>query len=262
VSGLTGPGGDGAFPDLGEPWGRHPFLVEGVGRWSIGRSWVLAGGVLLDTVLASGGRALVGLGEPDALAPVLADVLLGAAPPALVSVPRGVWDRLPPGARQTCGLQRTLEWDWLWCDAPPPPQPGEDRVVRLVTAAERAEVAGLLAVAYPSGWKVAADRPDQQWWGWRQADGTLLGSAGARPLGAGGPVRLGGVSTHPAARRRGIARALTAAVVRESLRTAPWVSLAIRADNVAARRLYLGLGFEVRAELETLRRERPGRADA
>jgi ribosomal protein S18 acetylase RimI-like enzyme len=40
------------------------------------------------------------------------------------------------------------------------------------------------------------------------------------------------------------------------------VSLAIRADNDAARRLYLGLGFEVRAELETLRRERPGRADA
>jgi len=100
----------------------------------------------------------------------------------------------------------------------------------------------------------ASQRPDQQWWGWRDDSGTLLGTAGATRLGAGGPVRLGGIATHPDARRRGIASALTAAVTRDALASgAPWVSLAIRADNDPARAVYERLGYLTRATLETVR---------
>lgn len=240
--------------ELDRPWNAHPFLLEGASRWVIGRSWASPHSVLLDTVLTSGERGLVGLGDPSALAPVLAAVLLEPSPPPLVSVSRGVWERLPADTVQAVGLRRTLEWDWLATGVAPPRQPEEERVVPLLTADEREAVARLLALAYPSGWKVAEDRPDQQWWGWRDEDGTLLGSAGARRLAPDGPVRLGGIATHPTARRRGIASALTAVVTREALASAPWVSLAVRSDNEPARALYLGLGFHVRAELETLRR--------
>lgn len=238
---------------LGEPWRRHPFLLEGAGRWSVARSWVDPGGVLLDTALASGARAIVGVGAAGAVASLLVAVLRERPPPTLVTVPRGVSD-LVTGGVADAGLRRTLEWDWLLTQRAPDAQREEDLVVPLLTEQDRAQVAELLAVAYPSGWKVGRDRPDQHWWGVRDEGGRLVGSAGVRRLGPAGPARLGGIATHPAVRRRGIASALTARATREALAAgAPWVSLAIRRDNAAARALYLGLGFDVRAELETLR---------
>lgn len=247
--------------DLGEPWSRHPFLLEGAQRWSISRAWVSREGVLLDTLLGSGKRGMIGVGAAQALREPLAEALSAGPPPPLASLPRGSWQLVRPEVAGSAGLRRVLEWDWMVCDVPPPPQPGEERVRALSNAAERAEVAALLDVAYPSDMTASADRADRRLWGWRDDDGTLVGVAGALPLAPAGPVRLGGIATHPLARRRGIASALTAVVTRLALLDAPWVSLAIRADNHAARAVYLRLGFRVVVEMETLRPAPPVRAD-
>lgn len=254
---MVGPPGGGArtVGDLGVPWATNLFLLEGARRWSIVRSWQTDRSVLLDTVLGSGRRGLVGLGDAGQLAAVLAGVLVEPAAPEQASVTRGVWDRLPADVLASARYRPALLWDWLACDRPPPTQAGEEHVRPLITQDEREEVLAFLATAYPAGWKVPRDQAEQRWWGWRDDAGALLGTAGARALTPGGPARLGGIATHPTARRRGIASALTAVATRESLAAAPWVSLAIRADNAAARSVYTRLGFVIHAELETLRRE-------
>ncbi|WP_306397687.1 GNAT family N-acetyltransferase [Telluria beijingensis] len=66
-----------------------------------------------------------------------------------------------------------------------------------------------------------------------------------RPVGrvaldrAGGGLRVVDLSVATAARRRGIARAVLAALQVEH----EWIALRVRSDNVAARRLYEGLAF-------------------
>lgn len=241
--------------DLILPWRDHLFLREGAERWSLSRAWQGPRSVLLDAVLAGGRRALVGLGDPAALAEFVVDALTCAAAPALASLARGTWQHVDGDTGERSGLRVTLDWDWLACESAPPNQAGEERVAPVERPEERAEVARLLALAYPSEWSRPSEAHGYSWWCWRDDDGTILGAAGARALSPGGPVRLGGIATHPAARRRGIASALTAAVAREALAQAPWVSLAIRGDNDAARNVYLRLGFRVEVEFETLRPE-------
>ncbi len=56
-------------------------------------------------------------------------------------------------------------------------------------------------------------------------------------------IQLAGIYTHPAFRRRGLARGGVAEVCRALLRTTPLVTLYVHSDNGAAIRLYEGLGF-------------------
>jgi ribosomal protein S18 acetylase RimI-like enzyme len=72
-----------------------------------------------------------------------------------------------------------------------------------------------------------------------------------------GVAALGNVSTHPRHRRRGLARATVGALCRRLLADVDVIGLNVRADNVAGRALYRGLGFvevAVYEEAELVRR--------
>lgn len=56
-------------------------------------------------------------------------------------------------------------------------------------------------------------------------------------------IQLAGIYTHPAFRRRGLARGGVAEVCRALLRTTPLITLYVHSENAAAIRLYEGLGF-------------------
>lgn len=100
-------------------------------------------------------------------------------------------------------------------------------------------------------------------------DGTFFGiREGTRLIAAGGThvvapsyhlAVLGNVFTHPAARRRGYARAITAALVADLLaRGCRDVVLNVTAENEAAIRLYTGLGFREHSRYWTGQAERRG----
>ncbi|MEV0155606.1 GNAT family N-acetyltransferase [Micromonospora sp. NPDC050686] len=61
---------------------------------------------------------------------------------------------------------------------------------------------------------------------------------------------LGNVTTHPAARGRGLAAAAVSALCRRLAATVDTVALNVRADNTTARRLYARLGFTDAAEFD------------
>ncbi|NVB36492.1 GNAT family N-acetyltransferase [Pseudenhygromyxa sp. WMMC2535] len=60
-----------------------------------------------------------------------------------------------------------------------------------------------------------------------------------------GVAAIGNVATDPQARGRGLARTVTAATCRALAEHVDLVGLNVHADNLAARRCYAGLGFEV-----------------
>lgn len=91
-------------------------------------------------------------------------------------------------------------------------------------------------------------------------DGVLVAMAGVHVVSPRhGVAAIGNVATHPAYRRRGLARSLMSALARTLLEEVEVVGLNVAAHNVGALRLYESLGFEVvitydEAEL----RRRPG----
>lgn len=77
------------------------------------------------------------------------------------------------------------------------------------------------------------------------ADGELLAVAGTHVVDrATGVAAIGNVATHPAARRQGLARAVVATLARELDGHGLHVGLNVTVDNLGARRLYAGLGFD------------------
>ena len=78
---------------------------------------------------------------------------------------------------------------------------------------------------------------------WAEA-GRVVGNVSMRRALELGGFFIGNVSVHPDWRRRGIAGALMKAALTEiSARGGRWVGLEVRADNLAAQRLYERLGF-------------------
>ena len=75
--------------------------------------------------------------------------------------------------------------------------------------------------------------------------GRLVAAGGVHVLSPSyGVAALGNVATSPAARGRGLATQITAAVCRELLTRVQTIGLNVGADNLPARRLYAGLGFQ------------------
>ena len=71
--------------------------------------------------------------------------------------------------------------------------------------------------------------------------------------------RYANIATHPGYRRRGLARAATAALCRDLLEEVDTIGLNVHAANEGAIRCYERLGFEVSAEYaEFTGRRRPG----
>ena len=142
---------------------------------------------------------------------------------------------LPPGLRL-----RGTDWDLRWIAAPPPHQPGEERVrpVEDVTAVQE-----LLTASSPTASALPGDPAVRRWVGVRDASGTLVACA-ADTSGAPGAGHLPSIAVRPEARGQGLGRAVTAALVRQLLAEGnDLVTLGMYADNASARAVYDALGF-------------------
>ena len=115
-----------------------------------------------------------------------------------------------------------------------------------VSVATRADVGTLTAFydeSYPGHWFDARMLESGQYRGIREAD-RWVAAAGVHVYSAAYRVAaLGNIATAHAQRRRGLGRAVTAAVCQSLLATTDVIGLNVLADNVAARTCYEGLGF-------------------
>ena len=123
---------------------------------------------------------------------------------------------------------------------------------RLATVTAAGEVLGaadlpalraLYALAYPGNWFDPRMLATGQYLGIRQ-DGELLAVAGVHVWSPTYRVAaLGNVTTHPRVRGQGLAAAVVAALCGRLRAHVDHVTLNVKADNVAAVRLYRRLGF-------------------
>ncbi|WP_320068742.1 GNAT family N-acetyltransferase [Micromonospora sp. RTGN7] len=115
-------------------------------------------------------------------------------------------------------------------------------------AADLPELTELYAAAYPGNWFDPRMLDTGQYVGVRRA-GLLVAVAGVHVYSPTWRVAaLGNVTTRVGYRGRGLARAAVAALCRRLVGRVDQVTLNVRADNVAAVRLYRGLGFTAVAE--------------
>lgn len=250
--------------DIPEPWRSFPFLAADLPRYSDALTWGDSNALALNVRARDGHyRALVGVGEPEPLARVLAsaftpegaplaDSALADASLAVASLTRGTWDLLPTRVRHSLPLPQVAHWDWMVTTTAPPHRAGEERVVELSLATDRAELETLQRLALPETY-TTLDKPDTRWFGWRDAHGVLRCMAAASNWRT--EVHLGSIATHPQWRRRGLGATVTAALTRAGLAAIGQVSLGLYADNHAARRVYERLGFVLAHQVESRRPE-------
>lgn len=176
---------------------------------------------------------LMSLGEPPAVAALLADLLPELRDRQRVTLPRGTTPLLPAWV----GLSGT-DWDFRWTAAPPPPQPAEERVEPVPDGL----VATLLAAASPTASAQPGNPAVRRWLG--VTDGGGLLACAADTSAATGVGHLSSIAVHPAARGGGLGSAVTAALTRQLLADGcDLVTLGMYADNTAGRALYDRLGF-------------------
>ncbi|MDP9496717.1 MAG: GNAT family N-acetyltransferase [Actinomycetota bacterium] len=214
---------------------RHDPFARASLRRPVVRGWVHEGAVAwVGTDPEERRPYLSALGDPEAVARLLGELVPELPPRQRVTLPRGTAARLPAWV----GVQG-VDWDFRWTAAAPPPQPGEDRVTTVTDGA----VAALLAVANPTASAQPGDAKVREWLGVPGEDGALLACA-ADTSGASGIGHLSSIAVHPDVRGRGLGRALTAAATRRLLdRGCEFVTLGLYADNTAGRALYDALGF-------------------
>ena len=173
-------------------------------------------------------------GTPAAVGALLGALLPELPPRQRVTVPRGTAAHLPAWV----GLDG-VDWDFRWLAAPPPVQPGEGEVVAV---SDDNAVRALLAAASHTASARPGDPGVRRWVGVRWTGD--LAACAADTSGATGVGHLSSIAVHPAARRAGLGRAVTAALTRTLFREGcDVVTLAMYADNAVGRRLYDGLGF-------------------
>lgn len=192
--------------------------------------WILPGG---------GGRAptLDALGDPDHVLPMVAELRDRGDLSAVrrIHLPRVDQTRLAA----LLPIGEPDHWDFRWSAAPPPEQPGEDRVVRLDDAAVPA-INQLLDRALPDTFTRPGGGGIVRWYGvW---DGDRLIACGADKS-RGGVGSLAAIAVDPDHRGRGVGAALTAGMARDLARLYEVVALGVMADNHTAGRLYERLGF-------------------
>lgn len=191
------------------------------------------------------GLVVVDPAGDDAAAPAVADVVrqVGSASGAdFVTVERGACAAAL--ATAVPELSPPAEWDWMWTQGPPPPVPGEDRVLPLGADAH-AEVAALLAAASPRHSAEPGEPAVRHWVGVRGPDGALV-ACGADYEAVPRVPLLASIAVAPSARGQGLGAAVTARLTRNAFAAgAPAVTIDLYADNPAARRLYERLGYRM-----------------
>lgn len=174
------------------------------------------------------------LGAPQDVAALLAELLPELPPRQRVTVPRGTPARLPAWV----GMDGT-NWDFRWLGAPPPVQPGEQRVA---PEADEQAVKALLAASSPTASAQPGDGKVNRWVGVRE-DGALIACA-ADTSGSTGVGHLSSIAVRSGHRGRGLAKAVTAALTRQLFADGmDLVTLGMYADNDAGRGVYDALGF-------------------
>ncbi|MBI3297380.1 MAG: GNAT family N-acetyltransferase [Elusimicrobia bacterium] len=157
---------------------------------------------------------------------------------------------LPPSAEAAMtasGVQMVLE------SLPPAPDRLDSRIERLGDEDVPAMVA-LAGLTKPGPFEPGTPRLGD-FWGIRE-NGVLLAMAGER-MKQPGYAEVSGVCTHPDARGRGFARALSAAVAERILDRGETPYLHAYASNTAAIRLYESLGFRLRRPMHVAVLARP-----
>jgi GNAT superfamily N-acetyltransferase len=246
--------------DLPGPWSAEPYLLGELGAGLVLRGLVADDAAVLVVDQPGRERGLFGLGDPGRLAALLdrfAEQDGASEGVAYVTLTRGAWEAT--SARVALGLSdQASTWDWFWIDREPAGvDPG--RAERLpLTAGTTAEVAECLERAHPTASTPPHDERLIGWWGVRDDAGRLVAVSGAVVLAPGLAPHLVSLGVDPAHRGRGLGAVVIAAAVRDCLQVRPvvgppLVSLGMYADNHVARRLYLGLGFELRHEFASRR---------
>ena len=215
--------------------GHDPF-ARGSLRRPFVHGWLADGAVAwLGTDAEERLPRLSALGEPAAVAALVADLLPELPPRQRTTLPRGTAALLPAWT----GLDGWADWDFRWRSSPPETQPGEELVVAGVPDDD---VAALLVRASPTASAQAGDPAVRGWHGLLE-DGRLLAVA-ADTSAATGVGHVSSVAVAPEQRGRGLGRAVTAALTRSLLAgSCDVVTLGLYADNTAARAMYDALGF-------------------
>ena len=151
---------------------------------------------------------------------------------------------LPPGTRRIEGGQgvQMVAWDFAASERPPG-----------IVALGEEDAAGMFALAtltQPGPFRVRTHELSQ-FWGGKDASGRLLAMAGER-LKLPGMSEVSGVCTHPDARGRGLAAALSRHVASEIVRRGEVPFLHAYASNAGAIGLYERLGFRHNGAVEAL----------
>lgn len=202
-------------------------------------------------------RYLHGLGPAPDLVALLASAAALLPLPCRATLPRAVPAALagsrvrPAGHSPGAHLRLVEPVDWVlrWVGTPPVPVPGEDRVRWLTPGVPEVdeEVNALLDTAAPRSSTRPGD-PGVRRWAGIYAHGGELHAVAADTSGDASVGHISSVATHPMARGRGLAAAVTAALTRDLLASgAAVVTLGHYAGNAVAERLYDRLGFAARS---------------
>ena len=213
----------------------HDAFARGSLRRALVRGWVGEGAVAWLGIDAEERTPYLStLGEPPAVAALVAELLPELPPKQRVTLPRGTPAHLPAWV----AVDGT-DWDFRWLPAPPPVQPGEELVG---PEDDETAVKALLTAASPKASAQPGDEAVRRWVGIR--DGDALLACAADTSSATGVGHLSSIAVDPAARGRGLGKAVTAALTRQLFgEGCDIVTLGMYADNAAGRAMYDALGY-------------------
>jgi len=203
------------------------------------------GGEVRDIVLIYSGGALptvIGISErPDSIRALLGEVS--------GLLPRQFHAHLSPGVEAAFRSDCEIEPHGAHCKMALRDLPRVGEIdcsdVERLTEADLNVVLKFYEESYPGNWFDERMLETGQYFGLRKG-GHLVSVAGVHVYSRRYRVAaLGNIATHPACRRRGCGRLVTARLCQELREDVDHIGLNVRADNDAAVRCYKGLGFEI-----------------
>lgn len=236
---VTGHG----IEDLLAATGRHPFV-----RWEVTDGlaetwWRSADAVAFQRTRKAVRRTVSVLGG-DAGVTALLDHLPEIA--ATVSPERrafsvSVPQHLEPRLRERYRVLDGGDWEWFHTTTAPDEHASHERVQHLDDVGRTAEVRAFLEAHSPT----ADTEPGQgdRWFAVEDDDGTLRAVAAWGTTRAGAP-HLSSVAVHTSLRGHGLGRTIVGAVTRRAVLERGVCTLGMYSHNVAARNLYLSLGYD------------------